>query len=88
LALSALAILLLVGSAYILLRRPHDIWTGLRIENDKVVKVASYSTLEACKIEIGKTGGSCGRNCVDYPQGQVADCNPLVTIPKDEGKLK
>src|SRR5450755_4265010 len=57
-------------------------WTGIRMEGTRSSKVGTYRSLDACRTDVEQTGGSCGKDCREYDAGLIADCNPLVDIPK------
>jgi hypothetical protein len=44
--------------------------------------VGRFRNLEACRVEVGKIGGWCGKNCVRYASDSYADCAPLVPIER------
>jgi hypothetical protein len=76
-----IAILVLAG-AFILLR-PTDTWIGLRSNGEREsTNGVTYKTLDACKRDMEKVGGWCGRNCQDYGSGLIADCDPVLQVPK------
>jgi hypothetical protein len=83
-ALIVLAILIVVGAGYLALHRRPDTWMGIRVDGNQSVKIGIYPTQNACKIEVRKVGGGCGRNCRDYGNGLIADCDPLISVSKAE----
>jgi len=56
-------------------------WTGLAADPHGRV-TSRYSSFEACQNEVQKLGGWCGKGCTEYPDGSVADCNPLIKVEK------
>lgn len=56
-------------------------WIGVRPDGDNVTRVGTYLSLAACTRDVQKTGGWCGKGCRVYG-GTVADCIPLLSIPK------
>jgi hypothetical protein len=56
-------------------------WLGFA---DKDEVFGSYYSFEGCKGEVAKRGGWCGRDCVRYGNGTIANCEPIVTVSKQE----
>jgi hypothetical protein len=61
---------------------PPKRWSGIRQEGERLTITGAYRSLDACRSDVEKIGGSCGENCVDYGNGSIANCNPLVSVPK------
>jgi hypothetical protein len=57
-------------------------WTGIKPDGDKIVGIGTYRSLDACRSDVEKTGGWCGKGCKDYG-GAIAGCNPDLPIPKN-----
>ena len=57
-------------------------WTGIKPDGDKTVRIGTYRSLEACRSDVEKTGGWCGKGCKDY-SGAIAGCSPDLPIPKN-----
>jgi hypothetical protein len=79
--LAFIVIAVLAAAGAFTLFRPTDTWMGLRGE-EQAVNAGTYKTLDDCKRHVERTGGWCGHNCKDYGSGLVADCKPLVQVPK------
>jgi hypothetical protein len=60
---------------------PHLYLDGTSRE-EQAVNAGTYKTLDDCKRHVEKTGGWCGHNCKDYGSGLIADCKPLLQVPK------
>jgi hypothetical protein len=74
----ALTIAWIVGRAMNSDERP---WIGLT--SDLPLRpVGNFKTLEACRVEVGKAGGWCGKHCKNYRDGSYADCAPLVQVER------
>jgi hypothetical protein len=57
-------------------------WMGIRQSGEQVTRVGTYRSPDACRRDVEKTGGWCGKGCGAYGEGSIADCNPLLTIPR------
>ena len=56
-------------------------WLGFQ-EGGKIIN--SFRTLNGCRKEVQSMGGYCGKDCHVYPNGQIAECVPLVQIAKEQ----
>jgi hypothetical protein len=56
-------------------------WMGL---SQDIRPIGEFHNVEACRLEVGKAGGWCGKDCKIYGPGTVADCQPLVKIERAE----
>jgi hypothetical protein len=73
-------LVVIASATWLLLRRP---WMGIGTSGSHdVISLGTYRSLDACTKDVEKGGGWCGRDCRLYRQGSIADCNPLVTVPK------
>jgi flagellar basal body-associated protein FliL len=59
----------------------HKSWTGLSATEPPAI-IGTYRNLEACRVDVGKVGGWCGKECRNYGAGQFADCAPLTKVEK------
>ena len=57
----------------------HKSWTGLR-SAQPITITGTYRTLEACRVDVGKSAGWCGKGCRAYGPGEIADCAPLIEV--------
>jgi hypothetical protein len=46
--------------------------------------IGEFHNVETCRLEVGKAGGWCGKDCKIYGPGTVADCKPLVKVERME----
>jgi hypothetical protein len=44
--------------------------------------VERFGSLESCQARMQRVGGYCGKGCIDYGNGYVANCKPLVQVVK------
>jgi hypothetical protein len=73
-----LAIALAAGALHFVDRKP---WMGL---SSDVKPIGKFRNVEACRIEVGKIGGWCGKDCKNYGAGMIADCAPLTKVERVE----
>lgn len=57
------------------------IWIGFYGEQPNRPIGKEYS-LDACRKQVEKVGGWCGKNCTEYASGLYKNCNPRVPISK------
>jgi hypothetical protein len=50
-------------------------WIGFTEKNELI---GSYYSFARCKREVEKRGGWCGKGCVQYGSGSIANCDPLI----------
>jgi hypothetical protein len=74
LALAVMAVIALL--AWAAFPKP---WMGF---TDNHELIGSYYSLAACKKDVGKRGGWCGKGCMQYPSGSIANCDPLIEVSK------
>jgi hypothetical protein len=60
----------------------HERWTGISSGAEAQSIFGRYRSLEECRSSVEKIGGWCGKACRVYASGKVADCAPLLKIPK------
>jgi hypothetical protein len=74
-SISVIAAALLVWALF-----PKSVWFGL---TDKNQAIGTYHSFEACKSDVEKRGGGwCGKGCTHYAPQEIANCKPLIQIPK------
>lgn len=71
-----LVVVVVLGAAGIFFA--HKPWTGLSSSLPTAV-IGTYD-LEACRVDVGKIGGWCGKECHNYGTGHCADCAPLLKV--------
>jgi hypothetical protein len=70
------AMVVLGSSAIFMTRKP---WTGIQ-SAQPITIIGTYRNLEACRVDLGKAGGWCGKGCRAYGPGEIADCAPLIKV--------
>lgn len=58
-------------------------WAGIQSDGSRSTIVGHYDSLESCQATMKNAGGACGKGCRDYGNGLIADCQPLIPIPKE-----
>ena len=60
----------------------HKPWMGVKVDGGSVVQVGRYRSLDECRKDVATWGHDwCGKDCREYKQGSIADCEPLVHVP-------
>jgi hypothetical protein len=72
-------VVVVLGAARIL--AAHKPWTGLSSATPPKV-IGAYATAEACRVEVGKVGGWCGKGCRDYGTEQATNFAPLISVER------
>jgi hypothetical protein len=54
-------------------------WLGF---TDSGEVIGTYYSYAGCEREVGKRGGWCGKGCMQYGDGSIANCSPLVKVSK------
>jgi hypothetical protein len=73
-----LAIVAIIAVAQIVVGRKH--WAGF--VSYPIQRVGTFGDLNACRVEVEKVGGWCGKDCKSYGGGLYADCTPLVHVER------
>jgi hypothetical protein len=73
-----LTIVLAAAAGIFAVREP---WTGISSDTP-IAPLGTFRDLDACRVEVGKVGGWCGKSCRTYTPGQIADCAPLIKVER------